>query len=60
MPTKQIMYECEDCKRPTIHLQQEPNHILHLLLSICTLGLWLLIWLFQRSTIPQCTVCGKE
>lgn len=37
-----------------------PNHILHLLLSIVTLGVWLLVWLIlaaQPKTF-RCTSCG--
>lgn len=60
MPTKQLMFICDDCNKPTIHLQQQPNHILHLLLSVCTAGLWLIVWIFQRSSTPECTVCGND
>lgn len=30
----------------TIVLDNRPNHVLHLILSIITLGAWLIVWLF--------------
>ena len=62
MATVQKMRKCAACGRPTMHIQESPNHILHLLLSVVTVGVWLPIWflisLFKKK--PQCTVCGKE
>ena len=29
----------------TMHLQEKPNYILHIILSILTAGVWLLVWL---------------
>lgn len=58
MPTVQRMHYCLSCARQTLHVQQKPNHILHLLLSLVTAGLWILIWIGLRSSKPQCTLCG--
>jgi hypothetical protein len=60
MATKQIMSKCTTCEKQTPHLQQIPNHILHLLLTIVTFGLWIFVWIFQSSSTPKCTVCGKQ
>jgi len=60
MPTKQIMRKCPSCRKNTVHLQQVPNHIFHLILTVLTGGLWLVIWVFQSSTTPKCTVCGHK
>ncbi len=61
MATQQLMAHCSSCDRKTVHLRNRPNHILHLLLSIMTGGIWILVWLmanvFQRG--PSCTECGK-
>ncbi len=27
-----------------MHIQERPNHILHLLLSVVTVGVWLPVW----------------
>jgi hypothetical protein len=62
MSTIQAMRPCTICKKPTLHLVDKPNHILHLLLSVITMGLWLIVWLFAglhaRDSDGTCTVCG--
>lgn len=60
MPTKQLMIECRQCEKPTQHNQYAPIHILHLLLTLVTGGLWLFVWIYQISIKPQCTVCGTK
>ena len=59
MPTQQMMLECKYCGNPTQHIQNTPNHVLHLLLTVGTVGIWLLVWVLQSSGKPQCTVCGN-
>ena len=61
MPTIQLMCYCENCQKPTLHIQQKPNHILHLLLSLITFGFWLIIWgcVMIVPGDKQCTSCGK-
>ena len=29
-------------------------------MTLVTFGLWILVWIFQGSTTPKCTVCGKK
>ena len=62
MAHEQAMGSCAGCGAPTMHIQQKPNHVLHLLLSIFTLGLWIPIWvlvgLFPGK--PQCGTCATE
>jgi hypothetical protein len=43
MSTKQTMLNCVNCEKPTLHIQQTPNHILHLLLSLVTGGIWIIV-----------------
>jgi hypothetical protein len=55
---------CADCKKQTLHIYTEYhcNHILHLLLSLFTGGLWILIWILMaipESDDPACTFCGS-
>jgi hypothetical protein len=65
MKTIQKMRHCEICGHPTLHLIEDrsPNHILHLLLSILTGGLWIVVWLclaFTRGLgAPACIICGS-
>lgn len=62
MAQKTFMRQCAKCEKPTMHVQQKPAHLLHLVLTVVTVGLWLLVWLalsvFQGK--PQCTVCGHK
>ncbi len=59
----QITAECSYCRMTRLFTKAGPSHILHLLLSVFTVGLWLPVWLiivvlgaFQPY---RCTVCGK-
>ena len=45
-----------------MHVQEKPNHVLHLLLSVFTIGIWLPVWAlvgFSRER-PRCAVCGRK
>jgi hypothetical protein len=60
MPSAQMMKECYKCQKSTLHIQEKANHILHLLISVVTAGLWLIVWLlFIRSGDPKCSICGS-
>jgi len=64
MASENRMLACSGaCGKMTLHIAPRTSHILHLLLSVITLGVWLLVWYFVAlSTVPegraQCTVCG--
>jgi len=63
MPSDQVVVYCKNCKKSTIQIKQRANHILHLLLSVVTFGIWLIVWFFVAlftSDTPTCTVCGNE
>lgn len=64
MSATQAMMPCKHCGRPTLHLVEKPNHILHLILSIVTLGAWLIVWLgvglHTRDQDEICTICGNH
>ena len=59
MATRQEMHHCKTCGKTTMMVRNPPNHALHLILSILTLGFWIFPWIlfaiFQPS--PRCTVC---
>ena len=42
--------------------REAPNHVLHLLLSLVTLGLWLVVWLLvsMKHNPWVCPYCGSE
>ena len=63
MPSDQVVVYCKTCKKSTVQIKQKPNHILHLLLSLVTFGIWLIVWFFISlftSDSPQCTVSGDQ
>ena len=48
-----------------LFVRQKPNHILHLILSILTVGIWaIFVWLpltlVNSSKAPRCTVCSTK
>jgi hypothetical protein len=63
MPSDQVVVYCKNCKKSTVQVKQRANHILHLLLSVVTVGIWLIVWFFIAlftSDTPICTICGNE
>jgi hypothetical protein len=68
MKTEQTQLRCSLCERPTLHTRQAPttNHVLHLLLTLVTLGIWLPIWFLvaamsgaESRDAFRCTQCGQ-
>lgn len=58
--SKQRRYCAED-DRMVLAEKETPNHLLHLLLTLITAGLWLIIWIFVaigsdfgKYKCPQC------
>lgn len=51
---------CKHCRKQVKIEGQSPNHILHLLLSIITGGLWLIVWIILccLSGKYRCPICG--
>lgn len=55
-----------NCEKMTLHVGHVhvPNNVLHLLLSVVTLGLWMPMWVIILAVNPfekwpyQCQVCG--
>lgn len=60
--SRQTMKPCKACSRLTMHVQPGTSHVLHLILSIISVGFWVPIWLLvslNNHTKAQCTVCGR-
>lgn len=53
---------CAEDDRMVLAEKQTPNHILHLLLSLVTVGIWLPIWILISIASEfgsyQCPECG--
>lgn len=61
MATNQVMSYCKTCKKQTTHLQPATSHVLHFLMSLVTMGIWIIAWfLIGQSNASQktCNQCG--
>lgn len=54
---------CPYCKKHVLTQKNTLNHILHLLLSVFTGGLWLVVWLLlimRHTDDTRCVECGRK
>lgn len=53
---------CKTCNRQVVVFRKGTNHILHLLLSLLTFGLWIIIWIGVSVKFGgwRCTQCGSS
>ncbi len=53
---------CDACNAQRRLIRPRPNHILHLLLTIITAGLWIIVWILCAIRIGgwRCQVCGRK
>lgn len=61
--TEIAMQRCKQCRKMTSHYKPSTSHVLHLLLSLISLGLWIPIWILvaiSNSTQGQCGECGEK
>jgi hypothetical protein len=60
---KQTSAYCNVCQRQSLFQKPRINHVLHLILSIVTLGFWLFVWailgIINTSKSPRCVTCGS-
>jgi hypothetical protein len=53
---------CRTCEAPVLATKQKPAHVLHLLLTLVTFGLWLFVWAFLTMIASmksfRCPTCG--
>lgn len=52
---------CKTCNQMRLVNRPGTNHILHLLLSIITGGIWLIVWILTSVKIGgwRCSQCGS-
>lgn len=64
MATETFMKYCATCQRKTPHIKTTLSNVLHLLLTIVTVGLWLPVWIIlgirSGTARPACTICGND
>jgi len=54
---------CSHCQKQVMAQGNKPNHILHLLLTVLSFGLWIPIWLLltiMSAGNYRCTQCGSR
>lgn len=63
MGTQKKRMFCQEEVRMVLAERQTPNHVLHLLLSVVTAGLWLPVWFLVTifgSGAYKCPSCGAR
>ncbi len=63
MATHSLTLFCYRCEGNTGHTQPAANHTLHLILTLCTSGIWGLVWLYVAVSSMRpatCSRCGAE
>lgn len=65
MSQVQTSVHCAHCGEQTLHAKPRINHVLHLILSVLTLGLWaLFVWLplgmINSAKGVTCQRCGTK
>ena len=63
MGQKHTSKYCSRCRVKVMAVGKTPNHILHLLMSVVTAGLWLPVWLIIGLCSGggyRCTTCGNS
>ena len=53
---------CQVCNKNMLLRRKGTNHILHLILSLITGGLWIIIWVLVTIKVGgwRCTTCGTK
>jgi len=55
---RQLLLHCANCNEQRPHVQEVPNHVVHIVLTVVTGGLWAIPWaLIAMNEKPA--VCGK-
>lgn len=52
---------CKSCQQRVVVFRKGTNHVLHLLLTLVTFGLWLIVWFGSAVKFGgwRCTQCGS-
>jgi len=53
---------CKRCRKAVLVRRPGTNHVLHLLLTIVTAGLWIIVWIGVGIKIGgwRCANCGRK
>ncbi len=61
MGNKQASRFCPGCESNTLAVGTTPNHVLHLVLTVLTIGLWGIVWfliVIGKTGGYKCSKCG--
>lgn len=59
---KYVPAYCPKCKDQVMGIGSRPSHVMHLILSVITGGVWLIVWAFfalRRGSL-KCVKCGGD
>lgn len=62
MATRQKVKSCKLCEKVTIHIGPSTSHVLHFLISVVTIGWWVIVWFFlsiRNKFKLRCSECGN-
>jgi hypothetical protein len=56
---------CHNCREIVVVEKEEVNHVLHMIMSVVTGGLWLLVWALMvftnnNNNLYKCPSCGRD
>jgi len=60
MSVKLTSKYCKHCKKKVLATGEKPNHILRLLLTLVTMGLWIIISGKSNLSRYRCSQCGSK
>jgi len=64
MADKEARGFCSHCEKQVLVRKKRTNHVLHAILSIITVGTWIIIWLLCGWACARkpwrCTICGEK
>lgn len=64
MAYKDVPGYCQYCEQMRMGRKYVTPHLVHLILSVCTYGVWVIVWalhaLFAAASKAQCAVCGCD
>ena len=62
MGMQETQKRCDDCGRLVLARRPGPNHVFHLILTILTGGLWLIVWILSIPRMGgwRCSGCGAR
>ena len=62
MSQEQKFIYCKNCKEHTMQFRDGPSHVFHFIMSLFTMGFWLIIWMLSLVRFGgwKCSKCGRR